>query len=175
MSKFHISGLLAAVALFTLSLTFASTILATSTAQEGTVVEMRDNLFVPETLTVPVGTTLTWQNVGQNPHTATADDDTFDTGTVNPGQSAALTLNTPGTFPYHCQFHGAAGGVGMVGTIIVEATQPTRQPTPAPQPMALPETGVASPHVITLGVIATCTLLAGIGIRRSLRCRTGAG
>ncbi len=54
-------------------------------------------------------------------HTATADDGSFDTGTITPGASSAgVTFNTVGTFAYHCKIHAA-----MHGTIAVtSATAP---------------------------------------------------
>ena len=39
------------------------------------------------------------------PHTVTADDGSFDTGKIDPGASATITVDTAGTFAYHCNFH----------------------------------------------------------------------
>ncbi len=109
---------------------------AAPSQQGGDTVQMVDNQFQPQTMTVPVGTTVTWTNVGNSAHTATSDTGVFDTGTVNPGQSGSFTFDQPGTYPYFCRFHGAPSGGGMVGTIIVEAAQ--TQPSPAPSPPASP-------------------------------------
>jgi hypothetical protein len=83
-------------------------------------VSMEDNEFVPANITVAPGEAITWTNNGENPHTATADSEAFDTGTVESGQSASVTIDTPGSYPYYCRFHGAPGGIGMAGTITVE-------------------------------------------------------
>jgi plastocyanin len=45
----------------------------------------------------------------------------FESGTVAPGGSYSHPFMTAGLFPYHCKFHGAAGGSGMSGTIFVKA------------------------------------------------------
>src|SRR6266550_1981455 len=54
---------------------------------------------------VPVGGTVTWTNLGTQPHTATAADGSFDSGLVAPGASASVTLASPGTFAYICSVH----------------------------------------------------------------------
>ncbi len=53
------------------------------------------------------------------PHTVTADDGSFDSGTLNGGQSFSYTFEQPGEYPYYCALHGAPGGVGMAGTVTV--------------------------------------------------------
>ena len=62
---------------------------------------------------MPAGTTLTVTNADSDPHTLTADDGSFDTGRIDPGTSATITLDQPGTYTYHCNFHES-----MTGTII---------------------------------------------------------
>jgi plastocyanin len=56
---------------------------------------------------------------GEEQHTITADDGSFDSGILNPGDTFSLTFDTPGTSAYYCQIHGGPGGVGMAGTIVV--------------------------------------------------------
>ena len=95
---------------------------ATDPAREG------DQLsFDPPSLTVATGSTISFANVGGKPHTLTADDGSFDTGVVTPGaengrfagNNATITLNKPGSFPFHCEVHPAA----MKGTITVEGEE----------------------------------------------------
>ncbi|HBY93881.1 MAG TPA: hypothetical protein DEP84_07890, partial [Chloroflexi bacterium] len=83
-------------------------------------VAMTNFAFVPQTITVKVGTTVTFVNQGQAPHTATGDHQEFSTGIVTSGESRTITFNQAGTFPFFCEFHGGRGGQGMSGTIIVE-------------------------------------------------------
>lgn len=84
-------------------------------------VKMIDNQFSQKNITISAGDTVTWINQGAMAHTATADNGTFDSGTVQPGQSFAAIFNTPGTYAYYCKFHGAPGGAGMAGIITVVA------------------------------------------------------
>ncbi len=82
---------------------------------------MKDFVFVPQTITIKAGMTVQFVNLDNAPHTATLDDNSKDTGTLNLNDvAAALTFDAPGEFPYFCLFHGGPGGVGMAGKIIVE-------------------------------------------------------
>lgn len=45
----------------------------------------------------------------------------FESGTVAPGGAFTHVFTTAGVIPYHCKFHGSAGGGGMSGTITVRA------------------------------------------------------
>jgi len=68
-------------------------------------VQITNYAFQPASLTVKVGTRLTWTNHDATAHTATADQGTFDTGTLNQGQSKTIDFKRPGTYAYHCIFH----------------------------------------------------------------------
>ena len=79
-------------------------------------VQMVDNAFDAKDITVKVGDTITWENAGQLPHTATATDGAdFDSGAVQPGDSYEWTAKKAGAVSYVCTFHP-----GMEGTITVE-------------------------------------------------------
>ena len=75
--------------------------------------------FSPKTITIKVGTTVTWTNMTSSSHTVTSDDGkSFDSGISNPIASGATfshTFMTAGTFAYHCQIHPS-----MMATIIVQ-------------------------------------------------------
>jgi plastocyanin len=89
----------------------------TGTSEEsadGTSVTIADFAFAPPELTVAAGTTVTWTNEDWAPHTATAEDGSFDSGRLDQGDSLEQTFDEPGTFAYHCSFHP-----GMVGSVIV--------------------------------------------------------
>ncbi len=73
-----------------------------------------DFAFDPPELRVAAGTTVTWTNRDGVPHTATAGDGSFDTGTIDGGASGEATFDTAGSFSYACAFHPT-----MTGTIIV--------------------------------------------------------
>lgn len=127
---------------------------AVAVAQESHVVETQDNVFDPEEITISVGDSIEFQNTGRAPHTATAEDGSFDTGNLNAGQSRTITFNEAGTIEYICIYHES---LGMVGTIVVEDGGTTASPSPAavvtpvasPQPSPEPETG---PEGVTAAV-----------------------
>ena len=74
--------------------------------------------FSPKTLSVLVGTTVTWINKEAITHTVTSDNaGLFDSGDLLNGNTFKYTFSQSGTFPYHCKFH-----TGMTGTIIVTAS-----------------------------------------------------
>jgi plastocyanin len=89
---------------------------AGATAQAGGEARIVDFDFAPRTLTVDAGTTVTWTNTGQRPHTATDRGGTFDTRPVSPGASAKITFSTPGIYFYFCRINPAK----MNGTVIVK-------------------------------------------------------
>lgn len=71
--------------------------------------------FKPATLSIPVGTTVTWHNNDSVTHTVTAQDNSFDSGSLSPGGTFAHTFEHKGTFEYHCKIHPS-----MTGRVIVE-------------------------------------------------------
>jgi plastocyanin len=79
--------------------------------------------------TIDQGDTVTWTFADAEPHTVTSDTGAFSSGAQQVGGTYAFTFNTPGTYAYHCEVHGAPGA-GMHGTIIVQAVATnTPQPT----------------------------------------------
>lgn len=89
-------------------------------APSGTiVVDMQDYEFRPKALTVKKGSTIVFVNKDSSKHTATDDQGAFNSKDIDAGQSFSLTLDQPGVFPYHCEYHGDRGGVDMAGTITV--------------------------------------------------------
>lgn len=87
---------------------------ATPSAAVPPAVEIKDIAFGPATLNIAAGTTVTWTNNDPVPHTATGVDGSFDTGVIDPGATAVMTFDNPGTFSYGCSFHP-----NMAGTIVV--------------------------------------------------------
>ena len=67
---------------------------------------VNDEKFEPAAMTVPVGTTITWQNTSQNaPHSAKAQDGSFDTGYIMPGATGQATMSKAGEIKYFCEPH----------------------------------------------------------------------
>jgi plastocyanin len=94
----------------------ASASSGTAAAADATMVEIKDFMYAPDSLEIPVGATVTWTNSDAAPHTATAQDrEALQSGTLNQGESYSQTFDQPGTFDYFCEFHA-----NMKGTIIVQ-------------------------------------------------------
>lgn len=83
-------------------------------------VTLLDASFQPAEITIPAGTTVEWIDTGLLPHTVTAVDGSFDSGTLQNGDTFRHTFEEPGSYPYYCQFHGTPDGSGMAGVVIVE-------------------------------------------------------
>jgi plastocyanin len=78
-------------------------------------VQISNFAFSPAQITVKAGTRVTWTNHDQTAHTATANNNSFDTGTIAPKASRTVDFKRPGTYKYHCAFHAF-----MTGTIVVK-------------------------------------------------------
>ena len=109
-----------------LSLMMLLTLAPTAEAQNNqkvVTVSIRDFFFDPANIAVAPGTTVRWVNQGNAPHTVTANDRSFDSGRLNPGQSFTHTFQGAGTFSYFCEIHPHmtasvtvnASGVGASG------------------------------------------------------------
>jgi plastocyanin len=72
--------------------------------------------FQPKELKIAVGTTVTWQNADDVPHTATSKDDpqTFDSGALDTDEKFSFTFKKPGNYPYYCKVHPHMTGVVTV-------------------------------------------------------------
>lgn len=90
-------------------------------AQETVTVSMEDNFFDQADITVEQGTTVTWVQNGENPHTTTSYDGLWDSGMMAGGSGAtsSYTFDEPGTYEYFCAPHEE---MGMVGTVTVTAS-----------------------------------------------------
>ena len=84
-------------------------------------IQFTDKGLVPKTLTIPVGTEVTWYNSDTRPnsrHWVKADDGSFDTRAIPWHARMTHTFNTPGVYNYQCLFHKDRDD--EKGTIIVE-------------------------------------------------------
>jgi plastocyanin len=138
-------------------------------------VTMGDFFFRASSITIHVGDTVTWHNSGQAPHTATANDGSFNTGTVNPGGSASHTFQTAGTFSYVCTIHpnmtgtihvlsasgsgahsggggGSASSSGSSSSSAPSEAQAVSSPNAAGNSSTLPMTGMAVGALVLVGI-----------------------
>ena len=74
-------------------------------AQKSEKVEIVEFAYQPDPVVVQAGGKVIWQNEDTAPHTATADDGSFDTGTLERGKLKSETFKDPGTFTYYCEIH----------------------------------------------------------------------
>jgi plastocyanin len=68
-------------------------------------VEIEDFAYDPDPVRIEEGGKVTWINRDSAPHTATADDGSFDTGTLEEGKLASESFKEPGTYTYICSIH----------------------------------------------------------------------
>jgi plastocyanin len=73
-------------------------------------VEIVEFTYQPDPVVVQVGGKVIWQNQDTAPHTATADDGSFDTGTIEKGKLGSATFKEAGTFTYFCEIHPTMHG-----------------------------------------------------------------
>lgn len=195
------AGILAFVAVFALVSVSLIAPRNSAGAQDGATVSIVDFAFDPAQIDVAAGTTVTWTNNGSAPHTVTADDGSFDSGELAPGESFSFTFDTAGTFAYHCEIHpemtaavvvgGAAGGetqaavaqetpAGEEAVAAVETPEGGRGDRDENAPVALGGTGSGSSvtrnatFVAVLAGLATVTGVAAVAIS-AMRLRRRAG
>jgi len=91
----------------------------TSAQEKMSTMEVKiDNFsFGPVALTVPVGTTITWTNRDDIPHTVVSTDDpkTFKSKVLDTDEKFSFTFSKAGTYPYFCSIHPK-----MTGKVIVQ-------------------------------------------------------
>ncbi len=83
----------------------------TDTVTGVTEVEVNDNYFNAQSISVPAGTTVTWVWKGNMPHNVVGEG--FESEVQTEGEFS-FTFTEPGTYPYKCTLHG-----GMIGEVIV--------------------------------------------------------
>lgn len=158
---------------------------------EGTTVVMEDSCFAGTAHFVPSGDPVTVENLGQLPHTLTAVDGSFDTGSVAAGSSAELAIDEPGVYRVFCTLHGTAGGEGMAGVLVVgdlaeasleddgaanssSAMGVAVGDDPAdPSVIATSERGVEPTQLVVLLVVGLTLGLALAALLTALRMRVG--
>jgi plastocyanin len=73
-------------------------------------VQIVEFTYEPDPVVVQAGGKVTWQNEDTAPHTSTADDGSFDTGTIDKGKLGSATFKEAGTFTYFCEIHPTMHG-----------------------------------------------------------------
>jgi len=111
-----IVGLLATVMVATLLLSAGSPGSSANTAEPASAEVKVDNFsFGPATLTVAVGTTVTWTNRDDIPHTIVSTDKVFKSKVLDSDEKFSFTFSKAGTYPYFCSIHPK-----MTGSVVVQ-------------------------------------------------------
>jgi len=108
----------AAPVLIAMLLLFAgsASVTASDRPSAGTLDVKIDNfVFGPQTITVPVGATVTWTNKDDIPHTAVSTDGLFKSKVMDTDEKFSYTFTKAGTYSYHCSVHPK-----MTGTVVVQ-------------------------------------------------------
>jgi len=88
---------------------------AATAADGASIVLARDFMFAPAALTVKAGSTVTWTNHDDEPHTVVSDTGLFRSAALDTNESFSFKFDKPGTYHYACSIHPR-----MVGTITVQ-------------------------------------------------------
>jgi plastocyanin len=88
---------------------------AQQTPAAGVEVKIDNFSFGPGTVTVAAGTTVTWTNRDDIPHTVVADDKSFKSKVLDTDEKFSYTFSKPGTYPYFCSVHPK-----MTGKVVVQ-------------------------------------------------------
>ena len=83
--------------------------------QETAEVKIDNFSFAPGTLTVPVGTTVTWTNRDDIPHTVVSTDGAFKSKVLDTDEKFSFTFSKAGSYPYFCSIHPK-----MTGKVVVQ-------------------------------------------------------
>lgn len=116
---------------------------------EMTMVSEEEPVFDPEVIWVTPGGSVTWKNVDEEEHTATAyapandkpqripdGAESWDSGLLETGETFTETFETEGVYDYYCTPHEA---LGMLGTVVVGTPDTKGQPGLAPPQDGLPD------------------------------------
>ena len=91
--------------------------MAESAAPAVTEVKIDNFTFAPQRMVIKAGTTVTWINEDDIPHTVAATDKSFRSKVLDTDDKYSFTFTTAGVFEYFCSLHPH-----MTGTIVVETT-----------------------------------------------------
>ena len=78
-------------------------------------VEIKEFTFAPAALEIRQGTTVTWTNHDDIPHTVVSTEKVFKSKVLDTSEKFSFTFSAAGTFPYFCSLHPK-----MTGRVIVQ-------------------------------------------------------
>ena len=80
-------------------------LVAAQQQQMATEVKIDNFSFSPATLEIKAGSTVTWTNADDIPHTVVSNDKVFKSKVLDTDQKFSFTFDKPGTYPYFCSLH----------------------------------------------------------------------
>jgi plastocyanin len=92
----------------------ATTVVQTTAPPTLVTITIQNFTFSPASVTVPLGSTVTWTNLDAAAHQISSDTHAFLGNPLSQGSSYSFTFMSRGTFPYHCAIHPS-----MKGTVTV--------------------------------------------------------
>ena len=92
--------------------------------------------YAPATQKIQAGTWVTWSNNGQDAHTVTAIDGSFDSQNLDPSEGFSWFFDQPGTFLYVCALHPWMTGKIIVGDGLAPPLPPPDDVPPPPEEVA---------------------------------------
>ncbi len=113
-----VAGLAMPVMISMLLLLAGSSRVAANTGQSSAAnaeVKIDNFSFGPQTVTVPIGATVTWTNRDDIPHTVVSTDGVFRSKVRDTDEKFSYTFTKAGTYPYFCSVHPK-----MTGKIVVQ-------------------------------------------------------
>lgn|SRR5262245_228555 len=110
------SNIRAATALAVAMVAVATVFPAVSAQAANAEVQIDQFTFAPSRLTVKAGTTVTWINDDDIPHTVASSSKLFKSQALDTTDKFSFTFTTPGSYEYFCSLHPH-----MTGTVVVEA------------------------------------------------------
>jgi plastocyanin len=155
----------------------------TASAQDEMTVSIQDFFFDPDQLSVAPGTTVTWVNQGQAPHTVTSTDGKeLDSATLQPGDTYSFTFKEDDageTYAYQCTIHpqmtasvrvsGGAEATSSASASMSASASPSASPSGSASASAapgLPDTGGASLPLVAVVALVGGGILAVVAMRR---------
>jgi len=111
-----LTGLAIPVMIVVLALTGSQRVKANDQPSAAPAAVKIDNfVFGPQSITVPVGTTVTWTNSDDIPHTAVSTDGVFKSKVMDTDEKFSYTFTKAGTYTYYCTIHPK-----MTGKVVVQ-------------------------------------------------------
>jgi plastocyanin len=109
------AGLVVPAMIAMLMLAVSPNVKASDQPSAATEIKIDNFVFGPQTITVPVGSTVTWTNKDDIPHTSASTEGVFKSKVLDTDEKFSYTFTKAGTYPYYCTIHPK-----MTGKVVVQ-------------------------------------------------------